>query len=105
MAVKTSKYAIYSIVWPAILWVVIFFLDSFMLDYLIQKRGIEDAMSYALLTIVLSVMAGFIGTVYSILALIEIKKSSSLIKGKFLAIIGISLWWIVLAIDFILDMK
>ena len=96
MKSKISKYAIYSLFWPAMIWMLFFTIVLFQVE-IIDALNIAGGYTivFGLLVHWLLVIAGYVGVIYGVIALLEIKKDKSAIRGKFLAIMGIVIWWVI----------
>lgn len=90
---EISKYSKFSLLWPGIIWT-IFILVNLFEGKITSYLKPEDAIPYGILVLLLPVIAGFIGVVFGILALKDIRKSNSILKGKKVAITGIVFWWV-----------
>ena len=94
-----SKYAKYSLLWPGLLWLI--FIAAEILLYILHDSYGINIVPLNLWLLLLPVVAVFVGILFGILALKEIKESENL-KGKAMSILGIFIWFFLLIVLFII---
>jgi hypothetical protein len=95
------KYAMFSLVWPSVVWLLSWLL--MVSDRLFDYVKSEHAIPFGILILLLPVIAGYVGTLYGIIALREYSKTNSKDNGKKLAICGVFVWWVVFILYLLLN--